>query len=111
MNEHGNYDRRRSDYFQELRQRVHAALYPKVADSDFYLAIAPLNDEPDAKYCLELGMAIMLDKPLLILVGKNRTIPDHLRRVADKIIEADDPSQAADAIQAAMLEWDAEHAG
>ncbi len=61
-------------------------LLPKLERSAFVLSIAP-GGEPDAKYCIELGMSIMLDKPILIVVPAGHPVPRRLRRVADEIVE------------------------
>ena len=73
-------------FFEQARRE----LFPKLRDSAVYLGITP--EDPDPKYCLELGMAIMLDKPIILLIPEGRTIPrdSHLWRVADEVIEGVD---------------------
>jgi len=60
----------------------------KIATSAFVVSIVP-KEEPDIKFCVELGMSIMLDKPLVIVAMPGQQIPSQLRKVADRIIEAD----------------------
>jgi hypothetical protein len=56
-------------------------------DSAFVMSIVP--QEADIKFAVELGMAIMLNKPLFCVVHPDATIPDKLRRVADFIAFVD----------------------
>lgn len=56
--------------------------------SAFVMSLVP-EDEPDVKFAVELGLAIMLGKPILALVIPGRRIPPKLRQVADAVIVAD----------------------
>jgi hypothetical protein len=60
----------------------------KMTDSHAVVSICPPG-EPDIKYAVELGLAIMLDKPLVVVVHPGRDIPEHLFRVADEVVFAD----------------------
>jgi hypothetical protein len=60
----------------------------KIAESAFVISLVP-GGEPDIKYAVELGLSIMLDKPLLIVVAPGVKIPERLRRVADELVVAD----------------------
>jgi hypothetical protein len=59
-----------------------------MADSAFVMSIVPKEDV-DIKFAVELGMAIMLNKPLFCVVQPDAEIPDKLRRVADFIAFVD----------------------
>jgi len=72
------------DYFEHARREV----LPKMKQSAVSITI--LHGDPDPKLCLELGAAILYEKPLIILAVKNPIIPDVLRRLADRIIEVDE---------------------
>lgn len=63
-------------------------LVPMVAESACTMSIVP-DTELDVKFAVELGISIMLDKPLILVVFPGRIIPDHLRRAADEIVEFD----------------------
>ena len=78
-------------FFEAARREV----FPKLRDSALYVGITP--EEPDPKYCLELGMAIMLDKPIVLLLPAGRTLArdSHLWRVADEVLEDIDFSDPA----------------
>lgn len=51
-------------------------------------AMAP-SDGPDVKFAMEIGLSIMLDKPILILAQTGQKIPPKLRAVADEVLFAD----------------------
>lgn len=63
-------------------------LVSKLAESAMVMSLVP--DKPDVKFAVELGFAIMLDKPVVAVVQKGGTIPGKLRLVADWIIEVSD---------------------
>jgi hypothetical protein len=60
----------------------------KIMESAFVMSLVP-RGEPDIKFCVELGLAIMLDKPIVAVVMPGAEVPERLRLVADEIIEAD----------------------
>ena len=45
------------------------------------------GQEIDLKVAVELGMTILLDKPLLVINYDSQPIAEHLRRAADLVIE------------------------
>lgn len=53
---------------------------------------------------LHIGVAVMLDKPLVVLVAPGETLPEKLRRVADHVItfDPDDPESAMPEITRAL---------
>lgn len=60
-------------------------LVPKLLSSSIYLGIG--SSEWDVKFAAELGAAIIMDKPILLVVPKGRTISEHFRRVADIVVD------------------------
>jgi hypothetical protein len=77
-------------------QRAVDELLPMIADSALNVSIVP--DEAgvdDIKFALELGLSIMLDKPIILAVAPGRHVPAHLARVADSIVEYDLTDQAS----------------
>ena len=72
----------------EYVQHVRATLYPVIRDSAVYVGLTP-SGEPDVKWCLELGTAIMFDKPIVVVAWGGRQIPAGLRRIAHQVIETD----------------------
>jgi hypothetical protein len=49
------------------------------------------SGEPDVKFCVELGMAIMLGKPIVAVAASLADVPTRLRRAADAVIICYDP--------------------
>lgn len=73
----------------EFVQHVRHGTIAKIAGSDACISIVPDSDELDIKFAVELGLMIMMDKPIIVFAHPERPIPDHLRRVADEIVVAD----------------------
>lgn len=83
-------------------QRVLTELVPMINGSAVSVSIVP-SGESDVKFAVELGLSIMLDKPIILAVAPGRSVPEHLARVADEIVELDTTSPLAAArIQAAV---------
>lgn len=75
----------------EVKDFLHRAerdMFPKMKGSAMSLVIN--DDKPDAKLALEVGAAILFDKPLLVVVPRGSAVSAALRRVATKVIEIDD---------------------
>lgn len=77
-------------------------MFPKMKDSALTVIIA---GEPDPKLCLELGAAILFDKPLIVAVPRGSKVSSNLKRVASAIVELDmnDPS-SQDKLQQALTQ-------
>lgn len=76
------------DYFEHAR----AEMFPKMKESAISLVIA---GEPDPKLCMEIGAAIMFDKPILAIVRRGQDIPLSLRTIAHKVVEVTEPMDEA----------------
>lgn len=59
-------------------------LLPKMKGSA--LSIAIFSGSVDAKLCMEIGAAVLLDKPIILLVTGDSQIPASLQRAAVEII-------------------------
>jgi len=79
------------DYFasREFYQVVNEGLVPKLVDSAVCVSLAPPDGGIDAKFAVELGAMIMLNKPILVVVEPGQEISDKLRLVSDRVIYAD----------------------
>jgi hypothetical protein len=78
------------DLNEEFTRTVQQGLVPQVADSYVAVAIMPESpDEVDVKFAVELGVMIMLDKPILAVVRPGTRVPDKLKLVAEVIVTAD----------------------
>lgn len=74
---------------REFQKVITEGLVPKIEGSSYCLSVVPGTDRIDAKFCVELGVMIMLDKPILAIVSDNEPVPKKLRLVADTIVAAD----------------------
>ncbi len=74
--------------FEKFAARVHKELVPRLKNSDVFVSITPVEDV-DIKFAVELGLAIMLDKPVIAVVRPGTKIPEKLSKVVDRFIEMD----------------------
>lgn len=89
--------------WRRYAKRVQADLVPKIYTSAVTISLVPTG-ETDVKFAVELGLSIMMNKPIIAVVTPGSYVPDKLRQVADFIIEGDpeDPAfkvQVIDAIK------------
>lgn len=92
----------------EFQKVVMEGLVPKVADSAVCVSIVPRNEKNwvDAKFCIELGVMIMLDKPILAIAHPDAPVPEKLRLVADRVVVADlETSEGQRAIAEAIRDF------
>lgn len=68
-------------------------LHRKLSQSHFVVQIVP-DGELDLKFLTEVGLSIMLDKPITAVVRPGTQVPDKLLRVADRIVEGDPNREA-----------------
>lgn len=98
MSKQDKFDRQLEKYFAHARREM----YPKLKRSAMSITI--LSDDPDPKLCLELGAAILFEKPIVVLAVKGVIVPDALRRIAAKIVEVDELDDSARAKLAEAIE-------
>lgn len=82
---------------------VRTTLVSMIENSAIGVSIVPTNPEDvDVKFAVELGLMIMLNKPILLLVGIGTELPPKLRAVADEIVFGDpeDPDTREHLIEA-----------
>lgn len=82
MNKRDNRD------FRKWVEQVQRELVPKIRDSAFVMSLVPTG-EVDVKFAVELGLSIMLDKPILACVTPGSKIPQKLAAVVDRFVEMD----------------------
>jgi hypothetical protein len=74
------------EFFKHAREEM----FPKMKSSAMSVTIVPPDDaDPDPKLCIELGAAILFDKPIILLVPSGRTVSANLRRIASAIVQGD----------------------
>lgn len=76
---------------RHFQQVVSEGLVPKLEDSSFCVSLCPTQGphKVDAKFAVELGAMIMLDKPIIAVVNPGTPLPKKLELVADKVVWAD----------------------
>lgn len=77
-------------------RRVLDELVPKIEGSALTVSLVP-RGATDVKFAVELGLSIMLDKPIVLVVAPGTPVPEHLMRVADELVELDVGSPSPDA--------------
>jgi hypothetical protein len=48
-----------------------------------------LSDSVDSKICLEVGAAVLLNKPIIVVTTSSSLVPKHLATIAYKIVVGD----------------------
>ena len=61
-------------------------MMPKMKSSAFVMSLYPRDGLPDPKFCMELGAALMMDKPILMIVSDNIAIPQRLRELVTRTV-------------------------
>lgn len=81
------------DGFVEWARHVKTEMVPKMRESAMVVSLVP-KEGSDVKFAVELGYAIMLDKPIIAVVTPGASVPRRLAEVADEIVEGSpsDPS-------------------
>lgn len=90
--------------FKAWKKDVQENLIPKLEDSGCTVSLMP-EGETDVKFAVELGLSIMLEKPIIIVVAPGTKVPLKLAQIADEIVDTDwhtQPAYATAAIKAAV---------
>lgn len=76
--------------WKEFVAHVKKTLVPQIKDTNVFLAMAPPDDKDiDIKMAVEIGLCILLDKPLIVIAPEGRHMHERLLRIADHVIIAD----------------------
>lgn len=70
---------------------VRHQVLPMLHQSALTMVVAP-EGEPDLKIAVELGMSILLNKPIIVVVRPGQVPPPGLARVAHEVVVSD-PTQ------------------
>lgn len=60
----------------------------QIAGSQAFISLVP-KDAGDVKFWVELGAAVMMDKPILAVVAPGAKVTQKMRLICDEIVEAD----------------------
>jgi len=86
-------------FFEHARREM----FPKMASSACVISI--LSATPDPKLCLELGAALLFDKPIIaVTIGEGFPIPARLRRLFVEHVHIDDDESLSEGPGAARLQ-------
>lgn len=61
----------------------------KITGSAAIISLVPAKEDLDVKFAMELGAAIMLDKPIIAVAMPGVDVPPKLRLIAESVVEAD----------------------
>lgn len=78
----------------------------KLEESAIVMTIALPGNKPDPVLALQIGIALLLEKPLILVAVRGAWLPQRLRQLADAVVEGPsiaDPETAAK-LQAAMAD-------
>lgn len=78
---------------EEWLKRHAASSGEGMKKSSIFLALASNDSVKDALFCLQLGYAIMLNKPVVAMVEADMKVPPLLEKIATKIIRLDTKSE------------------
>jgi hypothetical protein len=94
-----------SDEFDAWVAHVRETTVKAMMESAYVASLVP-RGETDVKFALELGLSIMLEKPILAIVQPGAHVPAGLAKVADRIVEADlDTEEGRSVVTAALTEF------
>jgi hypothetical protein len=69
-------------------KRAEDDLVPKLRDAGATISLAPTG-ETDIKFAVELGLSIMMNKPIVVIVHPGQVVASGLLDVADLVVVAD----------------------
>lgn len=77
-----------TEEFKAYATHVRTTLVPMIEGGAIGASIVPVNPEDvDVKFAVELGLMIMMDKPIILIVQPGTKLSGHLVRAADEIVE------------------------
>ncbi len=91
---------------QDWINHVRDELVPMIRKTQMTISLIPENlDKVDLKFAVELGLSVMMDKPIIAVITPGMQVPGQLLRLADHIIEWDgEPTEASKAALFAAIE-------
>lgn len=95
-------DERRAEWDDFVEQFRRETIHT-IDSSAAFLSLVPDRENWDVNFCVQLGTAILLDKPLLAVAMPGSHVPEKLRLVADEIVEADLDTEDGKAAVAAAV--------
>lgn len=78
-----------TDAFREFAQRTLSRTLPKILDSAYVITIAPEAGTAEIQMAVEIGLAILHEKPLIVMAQDGRVHGEKLLRIADHVVRGD----------------------
>lgn len=92
--------------WDEWELRVQTGLVPKLEGSAIVMQLVPKDGKPDIKFAVEIGLSILMNKPIIAIVLPGVRPPPKLIKVADKVLYIDPKDASGQAqLQAALAEF------
>jgi hypothetical protein len=79
--------RDQKDALEDYLRHAEEEMLPKMKQSALSLLLH--QKDPDAKLCLELGAAILYNKPIIVMVTDGSPVPANLARLASAVVQGD----------------------
>src|SRR5262245_12318830 len=76
-----------AEWFARINEAIRKDMLPKMRSSSFVMGI--VEPELDAFLLMQVGAAVLLEKPLILLSVEGGWIPKKARELADAVIEVD----------------------
>lgn len=70
-------------------KRANKASAEKIKESDIFLSLATDNFMDDPLCAFQLGLAILMDKPILVIANTDQKVPENLLRIAKVVVRGD----------------------
>lgn len=83
-----NPEVRQDPEFLDFEERVVMDVMPKLEDSAMTISLVP-KGPTDVKFAVELGLSIMLNKPIIAVAVDGAEIPPKLEQFADYVVRGD----------------------
>jgi hypothetical protein len=82
------------EHWDEFVDHFRRDALTKIAGSAAFVSLVPSEADVDVKFAVELGTAVMLDKPIIAVTMPGARVPAKLAAVADEIVIADIDTEA-----------------
>lgn len=76
--------------FQRFVQHVRESTVQQMAESAFVTTLNPGDREPDIKLAVETGLAVLMNKPIVVLATGSDPVPPGLERIAHAVVRVSD---------------------
>jgi hypothetical protein len=90
--------------WRKFERHVREKIIPDMRTSQLVMLISPdISAEFDVRFAVQIGAAVLLEKPLVVIVPAGSVIAPKLERVADRIIRGDSSTEEGrEALRAQM---------